>query len=301
MLKEQLTKVAIDTDSWRGGCFITGGNSAVMIGGRVRSDSPNGCPRRLLLRNESIETPFDTSTLDMFAQGYKWEDVFKKRLESKGSVFEADKKFKIDLDEGVNWTLSTDFYVTQPITCIIETKCCVKRQRVLDTFVHGKYKIQHLLQLICYMVATETPLGFLSYGSAIDYKYNRKGVKVEVKALEDVYSFKVEQKGNTFVITDTQKGSSELSIINKRHVISWLNYIKWVLQEKVYDALPPDPFGEYIEVCKYCPFQEVCTDLPDTYEEFLSQCREVVSNLQVKFDQERLEGVQVTDVNIETE
>jgi hypothetical protein len=269
----------LDNDSWRledgHQFFVTGGNASIMVCGRIIADSCSGCPRRLVLRNRGIEDHKDESTLELFEKGYEFEREFAQRLVSKGTIHIPDYKRKVDLGMNTVMTLSTDFYLPDD-KAIVETKCCTNKSRIKDTFMHGHYKVQNVIQVLNYMTAMpEVEKAFLVYGAGIDYNYKWKDVRKEFKK-GDIYTFIIERiSGGGFTITDTQTKVKTVLSFRESHIHKYLEYMLWVFNESIADTLRPTAHGEFADPCKYCSFNTVCDDESNTgdLETFLTACK----------------------------
>jgi hypothetical protein len=260
--------------------FVTGGNASVMIAGSIRSDSSSGCVRKLLLRNHGVEAHINEATEELFDTGKEFEKQFEKRLIAKGTPYKADFKKIIDVGHNVNWTISLDFLLNSNV--VVETKCATTKKRILETFVHGKYKMQHMIQLVSYMIALDLKDGFLVYGAGEPYKYSFKKVVKEF-AQWDIYTFKVTLDDNKFVVKDTQTGVESLLCIRPEHVVRYLEYATWVLNEQVVNTLIPEPFSEFTDPCKYCEFNPVCEQVKGDVgiEDFIEACKTLIEQQKV--------------------
>lgn len=268
----------MSNDDWRGHRFITGGNTTLLRFGKILSNSPSGCPRRLLLRNLKIEPPIDADTRKIFQAGFDFEDYILMRLTKNGYEVAQDVKNKIVLSEITNWTVSADFVVNDET--IVETKSTNTDKRAKDVFVHNKFKTEHMLQLANYLYSFQKDEGILMYGHmGSDYTYKYRGTTVEVPRLS-IKQFFLTRKNGKFTWRDPDTEETGLFLANEQNIANTLNYLMWVLENDVYDCLEPEGFSEYMNPCKFCEFNKMCAKLPTSFEEFVGESKRIVETLE---------------------
>lgn len=251
---------------------IAGSNSGILVGGRVLSNSHQGCYRKIALRNAGIQEPLTTRSRLTFAVGRAVEGVFA----------EEHPTFKINtrlpemplITENVALGVEMDGYDVSTCTAY-ELKSVSSTDKLKDIFVHRHYKLDNAIQLALYMLtmdSDEMPIkqGILQYVCTIYDKFTVAKKEHRFSA-GDTAEFKAIWDGNNFLI------DGERTPITQAAIVSFLEYGAWVLETrpKVSEIVKPlNEDGESV-ACMWCHWRDQCQNAEIrgyTLDQFVESC-----------------------------
>lgn len=178
----------------------------------------------------------------------------------KGANIKREESFKYQLQGDFILSGRVDFLETLEDGTVIvhEVKSTSSRAQLTNCINKGIVQEAHLGQLVTYLNAYNTHLGYLH----VNYFHFTRDLNIGIVPR----TFEIELKNNAVYI-DGQ--------IHDLSVSDILGYWDLLQQAHEGDELPPAPVSKF-NVCKNCPFYQVCVESPKDKIEFnrLIDCKE---------------------------
>jgi hypothetical protein len=188
-------------------------SSAFMLGELVVTEYESGCLRAILLASEGARTPIPSIYEKVGAAHEEWyETQLKQDPRLITYTREVPIKFPVPGVEGVLYSGRIDVLSAYDKAGIVlhETKGTISKNTRLSVIRKGKVKLNHLAQLVSYMIAKETTKGKIVAGY---YEQAEDGTLIHQEGRE----FKVEIDNDGSILVDgVPTGYSVFDQINHR-------------------------------------------------------------------------------------
>lgn len=226
----------------------------------------SGCHRHIYLANYGIREEIDQKHKE---RGQLNEDWFERRLGS--TPYAREKSFALTLfaDIGVVLSGRCDYilFPTDPDKKeVVELKSSESPSILNDVIKKGKYKLENLAQLLCYLMAESCTSGRLIYAH---YKKDKKTKEYYLNA-EREFSVQVEDSGR--ILVDGEE--AEFKVDN---LLQHLRAAAVYLKNDQLAATRPYNESKFNGPCAYCVFKSSCELLDEgiltSVEEFVSQAK----------------------------
>lgn len=231
--------------------------AAFVVGGSTVTSYPGGCQRHILfssygIRSASIPPVYSTI-------GELNEVRHQAALVSQTDVLEAERELPIRGaiagSDAVEYSGRVDFWVTYqdgtegPDEC----KSTVSRTGFQAMKRKGEPKLNHLAQLVSYLLQTQVQDGRLVYGY-YQYPWDPKEVDATLVCTDSVtFKIRIEDDG---AITVDGKPTPYTALDQLKHM-------QLTVQTLTNNELGPRPASEsaWSNPCNMCPFQATCTEV----------------------------------------
>lgn len=247
-------------------------SAAFMRGNLVVTEYNKGCLRYVLAKAAG----YDDGTIPEIYQalGEKDEQRYEEYLQNVASIstYQREVPFKMEIgDQGVVMSGRIDFLTTMENGLVIphEKKGTMSKGTIYGNIRTQTPKLNHLAQLVCYMVHLQTSFGVLAMTG---YKVNKNDefevTKARATKVEDDVRIKIR------ILDDGRITANDvLTDFTVMELADWISAAASVL-ERPYIAQRPDSNGLRWGPCDRCPLKEVCDKHDEenlTVEEFLQE------------------------------
>lgn len=231
---------------------INPSSAAFAVGESIQTEAQTGCLRHLLLKNH---LPIEDKIPEEFAiMGARGEDMYQEILDTEQEFpYHKELVMRSTMD-GVVVSGRIDFVTYHPgFRVIHEVKSSQSKNILYKTINKGEVKLNHLAQLVFYLVHMNETRGKLV-------------VRYMPKNLLRIFRVVIGDEGE--ILIDGQK--HQLSVQDQiRHQLLSAHVIK----EKELWARP-----ESIWSCKYCVYNKLCDKYdaePKNFNEFVEENKEI--------------------------
>lgn len=235
--------------------------AAFAIGNAVYTETSSGCLRAIVLSANGIRTDIAPEYKRV---GALHEDLYAVKL---GPTLKArELPVRRELSNGVLQSGRMDFILTNDE--IHETKGSYSETVKRGPIGKGEPKLNHLAQLVTYLINAKQPVGKLIYGY---YEETPDGKDLVLKA-ERAIEVRIGEDGT--ILID--------GAISEWNVADQLKHTELAANALTDSQVPPRPINAddgYASPCRFCDFRTAC----DKYDEggqntFFDDAREVVRN-----------------------
>lgn len=215
--------------------------SGFMWGKSTITKYNSACPRYLLAAQGAKRVDIDQAYQDL---GAHHEEDQEARL---GDLLsEREQVLKGPVIEGVEYSGRLDFWLRNNV--VVETKASFSDSTLYDVIRKGKVNINHIAQLVFYMIRKNTVKGILAVGyyTMAGEQYIQEGYREFVVTIDDLGAILIDNEPSGYTVADQLRHTTEVA--------------KALLNREIY----PRPLNGYSfdGPCKRCPMKDVC----DKYE-----------------------------------
>jgi hypothetical protein len=236
---------------------IRGGNSGVLLQGKIIGNSAQSCPIKAYLRSWGVEEKLDARALYTFSVGKAQEEVFAQlHPDFKMGVLPNTEAMAVD---GIPIRAEVD--AVAPDGTFFELKSVSSTKKLNPYFVAGEYSFDNLVQLAFYMAVFLQPKGVLKYTAAVYHDTTIAKVPYKfVPGYSREYVVNYNEQGRFYV-------DGKSTMITTDSIYRHIELIAWV-----FNSLPrvdeiPIPYSvdkpDEVVACRWCPFKEVCQHCRD--------------------------------------
>ena len=287
---------------------LRGANAGVITADGTAYGTSSACLRAMFFRQFAGDCPVSPESDLTFAAGFAHEKVQVKWLEDNGFEVEADKEVVEPLSDQVVFTGHVDIFRKEPRT-VYELKGITSENVFHKIFFKRAPKPENVVQIVGYMLATETEIGYLRYASFLFLKLfdtTPEMQKIAKSWPRPTMKFKKDWDTQRWVITTRPDycefkiqimENGDILIDDKRFEFTVQDLVRYrtaavdVLENKSIPPAPKDIHKSKFAPCTQCAFKTPCKRWDDgdikSADSLIEAGKEAISLLTAQINTQR--------------
>lgn len=227
---------------------------------QIVTDYPSGCGRHILISAHGIRNPDIPEAYKIVGElnEVRWQE----ELTGDTSVTEVLREEPVKGDvygsEEIKYSGRADFIVTYEDGHeeVHECKATVSKTSRREVLRKGNVKLNHLAQLLSYMIQLELQDGKLVYGY-YQYPWSENHDSTELVCTEDrVFKVRIEDDGRVTV----DGLPTAYTVLDQLHHMQ--RVVKILTDKEIADR--PALVSTWSSPCRWCPFNQICNEIDAT-------------------------------------